>query len=134
MKRKRSFQLRRKPAESNLLPEAVSDEKPASEQIVEKEGSANENVQVNDSYITVAMEKEIGEEKKKLPAEEKSGESNLLPEALADEKPASEQIVEKEGSTNENVQVNDSNITEPVDVSKKEDSAPEVKNSKKKIG
>jgi lipopolysaccharide export system protein LptA len=91
------------------------------------------DVKVDEDFI-FAMENEIGEEKKMLPAEGKQVESNFLPETATDERPALEQTVEKEEITTENVQVNDSNISESEDASKKEVSAPEVKNLKKKIG
>jgi lipopolysaccharide export system protein LptA len=90
------------------------------------------DVKVDEDFI-FAMENEIGEEKKMLPAEGKPVESNLLPETAADERPALEQTVEQEGIITENVQVNDSNISESEDASKKEVSAPEVKIFKKKI-
>ena len=95
---------------------------------------AKNDVGVDEDFI-FAMENEIGEEeKKRLPAEEKPVEINLLPEAATDEKPVSEQTVEQEGIITENVQVTDFNISETEDTSKKEVSTPEVNNFKKKIG
>lgn len=91
------------------------------------------DVKVDEDFI-FAMENEIGEEKKMLPVEGKQVESNFLPETATDERPALEQTVEKEEITTENVAVTDSNISESEDASKKEVSAPEVKNLKKKIG
>ena len=93
----------------------------------------DDDLKVDEDFI-FAMENEIGEDKRVLNDEEKSVESNVFSAPVADEKPLSEQTVEKEVITAENEHVTESNISESDNVIKKEVTAVKEKKTNKKIG